>query len=160
MLYMSSDSSKLLRLQGCYVSDNELRQLVNYWRQQAVPEGSQLQPLQAGDFSASAPGPEPAPFQQPLWEDVLAQQKAAAASAGRDELLDEAIKTVQQHDRASVSLLQRKLRIGYSRAARLIDLMEEEGLVGPPEEAGRERKVLIKGSSAPAPRAWVDEDDS
>jgi len=156
MLYMSSDSSKLPRLQGCYVSDNELRQLVNYWRQQAVPEGSPLELSYYGDSMAAAPAPPV--IQQPLWEDMLAQQKAAAA--GRDELLDNAVGVVQQHGRASVSLLQRKLRIGYSRAARLIDLMEEEGIVGPPEEAGRERKVLIKGSTPSAERAWLDVDDT
>jgi len=77
-----------------------------------------------------------------------------------DATIDNAAAVVQEHGRASVSLLQRKLRIGYSRAARLIDLMEEEGIVGPPEEAGRERKVLIKGSTASEDRAWVDEDDT
>jgi DNA segregation ATPase FtsK/SpoIIIE, S-DNA-T family len=131
MLYMSSGSSKLIRLQGCFASDHELRQLVNYWRQQAVPESPELEHHPA--------------IEQPLWEDVLAQQKAAGG--GRDEMLDNAAAVVQEHGRASVSLLQRKLRIGYSRAARLIDLMEQEGIVGPPEEAGRERKVLIKGST-------------
>jgi S-DNA-T family DNA segregation ATPase FtsK/SpoIIIE len=122
-----------------------------------VPEGSALELSQYGDTYNAVP--EPPATQQPLWDDVLAQQKAAAA-ASRDVLLDNAVEVVQQHDRASVSLLQRKLRIGYSRAARLIDLMEEEGIVGPPEEAGRERKVLIKGSTSSAERAWSDEDDS
>jgi S-DNA-T family DNA segregation ATPase FtsK/SpoIIIE len=156
MLYMSSDSSKLVRLQGCYVSDDELRRIVHYWRAAAAPEGM---PIEA-NHGAELPPPPVALKQQPLWEDVLAQQKAAAASSGRDELLDNAIGVVQQHGRASVSLLQRKLRIGYSRAARLIDLMEEEGIIGPPEEAGRERKVLVKGSTPPDQRQWEDEDEA
>src|SRR5437667_11945239 len=98
--------------------------------------------------------------QRPLWEEVLAQQKATASAGGRDELLDKAIETVQQHGRASVSLLQRKLRIGYSRAARLIDLMEEDGVIGPPEEAGRERKVLVKSGTPPDQRQWADDENS
>jgi S-DNA-T family DNA segregation ATPase FtsK/SpoIIIE len=157
MLYMSSDSSKLVRLQGCFVSDNELRQLVAYWRMQAVPEGSPLELNHSSGTSATQDTPG---VQQPLWDDVIAQQKAAAAAAGRDDLLDNAVGVVQQHGRASVSLLQRKLRIGYSRAARLMDLMEEEGIVGPPEEAGRERKVLINGNTPSEQREWVDEDDT
>jgi S-DNA-T family DNA segregation ATPase FtsK/SpoIIIE len=154
MLYMSSDSSKLVRLQGCYVSDDELRRLVTYWRGQTVPEGSEPDSAHEPDALAGAP-----PIQRPLWEDVIAQQKAQAASAGRDELLDKAIEVVQQHGRASVSLLQRKLRIGYSRAARLIDLLEEDGIIGPPKEAGREREVLVRGSTPAGTREWNDADE-
>ena len=62
----------------------------------------------------------------------------------QDELLPEAIKLVQQHSRASASLLQRRLRIGYSKAAQLIDLLEQQGIVGPAED-GRSREVLSKG---------------
>ncbi len=59
----------------------------------------------------------------------------------QDELLPQAIDLVQQHQRASASLLQRRLRIGYSKAAQLIDLLEQQGIVGPPE-GGRSREVL------------------
>ena len=59
----------------------------------------------------------------------------------QDELLPDAIKLVQQHNRASASLLQRRLRIGYSKAAQLIDLLEQQGYVGPAED-GRSREVL------------------
>jgi S-DNA-T family DNA segregation ATPase FtsK/SpoIIIE len=156
MLYMSSDSSKLVRLQGCFVSDAELRRLVQYWRAAAAPEGATLD----ANYGHATSEPAIPLKQQPLWDDVLAQQKAAAAAAGRDELLDKAIETVQQHGRASVSLLQRKLRIGYSRAARLIDLMEEDGVIGPPEEAGRERKVLVKSGTPPDQRQWDDDEST
>ena len=123
MLYMASDSSKLVRLQGCFVSDAELQRLVDYWR----------------GFRASAPLPPGAALvQQPLWEEMLAKEKEAA---GKDDLLDKAIELVREHDRASISLLQRRLRIGYSRAARLIDTMEEMGIIGPQEGAGRGRRV-------------------
>jgi S-DNA-T family DNA segregation ATPase FtsK/SpoIIIE len=123
MLYMASDSSKLVRLQGCFVSDAELQRLVDYWR----------------GFRASAPLPPGAALvQQPLWEEMLAKEKEAA---GKDDLLDKAIELVREQDRASISLLQRKLRIGYSRAARLIDTMEEMGIIGPQEGTSRGRRV-------------------
>ena len=72
---------------------------------------------------------------------MKAREKAASRG---DDLLDEAIAVIRKHKRASISLLQRRLRIGYSRAARLIDLLEDEGIVGPDQGAGRSREVLIK----------------
>jgi len=141
MLYMASDSSKLVRLQGCFVSDKELERLVHFWRAQ-----QETAPAAAPD--GSVPQTQPQIVQQPLWEDMVAKHKAADTT---DDLLGEAIAVVRQYDRASASLLQRRLRVGYSRAARLIDLMEERGIVGPPEGAGRWRKVLQ--------RADLDEDE-
>nr|MBC7244941.1 DNA translocase FtsK [Chloroflexota bacterium] len=123
MLYMASDSSKLVRLQGCFISDAELQRLVNYWR----------------SYRVSTPLPPGAALvQQPLWQDMVAKERE---SAGKDDLLDKAIEIVREHDRASITLLQRKLRIGYSRAARLIDAMEEQGIIGPEEGPGRGRRV-------------------
>ncbi len=78
--------------------------------------------------------------QQPLWADFIAKEQEAAEA---DDLLDRAIEVVRKHNRASISLLQRRLRIGYSRAARLIDLMEAQGIIGPEESGGRGRQVLI-----------------
>ncbi len=126
MLYMSPDSSQLVRLQGVYVSDEEIDRLVTYWR----------------GFRGSAPTPPGALLtQQPLWEDMVAKEKEAA---GRDEMLERAIQVVREHNRASISLLQRTLRIGYSRAARIIDTMEEQGIIGPEEAAGRGRPVYAE----------------
>jgi len=123
MLYMASDSSKLVRLQGCFISDTELQRLVDYWR----------------GFRTSASLPPGASLvQQPLWGEMLAKEKEAAS---KDDLLDRAIEIVREQNRASISLLQRRLRIGYSRAARLIDTMEELGIIGPEEGAGRGRQV-------------------
>jgi S-DNA-T family DNA segregation ATPase FtsK/SpoIIIE len=123
MLYMASDSSKMWRLQGCYISDAELERLVSYWR----------------GFRANAPMPPGAALmQQPLWQDMAAKEKEAA---DRDDLLDRAIQVVQEDKRASISLLQRKLRIGYSRAARLIDTLEERGIIGPEQGATHVREV-------------------
>jgi S-DNA-T family DNA segregation ATPase FtsK/SpoIIIE len=67
----------------------------------------------------------------------------AAVDANRDALFDDAVAVVQEAGRASTSLLQRRLRIGYTRAARLIDTLEEEGIVGPDQGGSRGREVLV-----------------
>ena len=69
----------------------------------------------------------------------------AAENANRDALFDDAVAVVQEAGRASTSLLQRRLRIGYTRAARLIDMLEEEGIVGPDQGGSRGREVLLAG---------------
>jgi len=78
--------------------------------------------------------------QQPLWEEM---RQAADQEQTEDVLLDNAIEVVQEAGRASISLLQRRLRIGYTRAARLIDLMEEKGIVGPAVGGSFARDVLV-----------------
>jgi S-DNA-T family DNA segregation ATPase FtsK/SpoIIIE len=131
MLYMSPDAGQPQRLQGVFVSDPELQRLVRHWKGvRGVPE--------------PAPGPAKPPVQQPLWDDpALAPKKKKSAAA--DVLLDDAIKVIQEAERASISLLQRRLRIGYTRAARLIDLLEEQGVIGPATGGSRAREVLLEG---------------
>jgi S-DNA-T family DNA segregation ATPase FtsK/SpoIIIE len=132
MLVMTSDSNKLSRLQGSYVSDRELTRLVRFWKGMRGPEP---QPGEPG-----APLSRPVEMlQQPLWEELMEKEEEARQ---RDDLYDEAIEVVREAQRASVSLLQRKLRIGYSRAARIIDSLEAEGIIGPAETGGRGREVL------------------
>ncbi len=75
----------------------------------------------------------------PLWEELKEEPK-------RDVLFDDAVEVVRKSGRASISLLQRKLRIGYTRAARLIDQLEEAGIVGP-DEGVKGRKVLVDGDN-------------
>jgi S-DNA-T family DNA segregation ATPase FtsK/SpoIIIE len=136
MLFMAPDTSKLQRLQGVFVSDRELARLVRYWKGSHVVDESAL---------PSGPGVLPTlpeasqAVQQPLWADFKARAEAAE---GEDDLLPKAIEVVRSHNRASISLLQRRLRIGYARAARLIDMMEEQGIIGPDEGGGRSREVL------------------
>ena len=136
MLYMASDSSKLVRLQGCYVSDTEIKRLVAFWRGAGpgspLPAGAQL-------------------VQRPLWDEMQAAETVAAA---QDQLLDQAIALVREHNRASISLLQRKLRIGYMRASRLIDTMEDMDVVSPAQGGGRGREVL--GADGPDGAAHVE----
>jgi len=134
MLFVSPDSGQPVRLQGCFVSDKEILKLVRYWKGMR-------------EVSDSAPAAETKPYvQQPLWEDMRAELEKAEAEQ-EDDLLERAIEVVRLQRRASISLLQRKLQIGYTRAARLIDLMEAKGIVGPAEEGGRWREVLIAPSA-------------
>jgi S-DNA-T family DNA segregation ATPase FtsK/SpoIIIE len=124
MLFMAPDTSKLVRLQGCFVSDRELAALVRYWK---------------GVRTAQEPVVPQAVVQQQMWEEIAAAEEEAAQE---DELLPKAIELVREHERASISMLQRRLRIGYSRAARLIDTMEQQGIIGPDPGGSRSREVL------------------
>lgn len=137
MLYQAPDAPAPARLQGVFVSDHEIQKLVEYWRQQA----GLTSPYAAAGMTSDTL-PEGVPLkQQPLWEDMTTPEG--------DPLLSEAIDLVRREGRASVSMLQRRLRIGYTRAARLIDQMEEKGIVGPPEGATQIRQVLDYGPAAP-----------
>ncbi len=153
MLFMRPDSSKLERLQGCFVGDAELEKLVRYWKGVRVTEGGEVE----GEEAVSAPGgmpamPPPRPedvVQAPLWEELVEQQRQAQH---QDDLYEDAVNVVKQSGRASVSLLQRRLRVGYSRAARLIDLMEERGVIGPDQGGSLGREVFIDDKiSSPSP---------
>jgi len=119
MLYMAPDSAKTVRIQGCFVSDREIERVVRFWKETVFPTLEMI---------------------SPPWEGV---RRAVEQERKRDELLEEAIAILREQEHASTSLLQRRLRIGYPRAARLMDQLEEEGIVGPPEAGGRWREVLI-----------------
>jgi S-DNA-T family DNA segregation ATPase FtsK/SpoIIIE len=131
MLFMAPDSSKLVRLQGCFVSDRELAALVRYWK---------------GVRLAQGPVPPEAVIQQKMWEEI---EREEAQAAQEDDLLPKAIAIVQEQKRASISMLQRQLRIGYSRAARLIETMEDQGIIGPDPGGSRSREVLTASEARP-----------
>ena len=163
MLFMAPDASKLQRLQGCFVSDHEAHRLVEYWRgASAVTSPPDLLTAEEGqaetgtppaDASTTGPAayegnaleppwlPGQEALQQPLWDEIAAAEAAAAAD-GKDDMYRQAVEEVRKSGKASISLLQRKLRIGYSRAARMIDQMEAEGIVGPETGGARGREVL------------------
>jgi S-DNA-T family DNA segregation ATPase FtsK/SpoIIIE len=130
MLYMAADSAKLQRLQGVFVSDQELVRLTRFWK------GSLTNP-ERGEPRVVRPATDLT--QQPLWEEYKTLEKEES----QDELLEKAIELVREQGKASVSLLQRRLRIGYARAARLIDEMEEQGIISADEGNGRARTVLV-----------------
>ncbi|MBO9362660.1 MAG: DNA translocase FtsK, partial [Thermoflexus sp.] len=134
MLFLPPDQGHPIRAQGCFVSDEEIRRAVTYWkgirglarpaRERRAPPTRVLQPVLE-------------PVREPPARELQPQEEEDLES---DEvLLQRAIEIVRLHRRASISLLQRKLRIGYNRAARLIDLMEARGWIGPPEEGSRWR---------------------
>jgi S-DNA-T family DNA segregation ATPase FtsK/SpoIIIE len=130
MLYQAPDAPSPVRMQGAFVSEGELGSIVGYWKQ------AQLGDAEAGS-EAIPPG---VPLQQaPLWEEVT------EAAPERDELFDEAVTVVRQMRRGSVSLLQRRLRIGYTRSARLVDQLEEAGIVGPAKGGSSPREILDYG---------------
>lgn len=120
MLFLSPEAGAPVRLQGVYVSDPEIESLVRSWAKAA--------PMEAV--------PEPA---APPWEDVLTRQ---AEMEERDEILERAIEIVKATGQASASMLQRRLRIGYPRAARLMDELEQLGLVGRVQSGGKTREIL------------------
>jgi S-DNA-T family DNA segregation ATPase FtsK/SpoIIIE len=138
MLFQAPDAAAPARLQGVFVSDHEIQRLVEYWR------------TQAGESSPNAVSgapvdalPEHIPLKQkPLWEDEEETPEG-------DPLLNEAIDFVRREGRASVSMLQRRMRIGYTRAARLVDVMEERGIVSAPEGNTQVRQILNYGPTAP-----------
>jgi len=141
MLFQAPDSPAPVRLQGVFVSDVEITRLVDYWKAQAgasSPYGAAAG-TPGGSIEALPPG---VPLKQvPMFEDITAIQG--------DSLLNDAIDTVRREGRASVSMLQRRMRIGYTRAARLMETMEEKGIVGSPEHGTGVREVLDYGEAGP-----------
>jgi S-DNA-T family DNA segregation ATPase FtsK/SpoIIIE len=156
MLFQSPDAAAPIRMQGCFVSEGELNKLIKYWQSAvrfssvaATPPAGGETPAEAaetGDDAASDRPPAPQhppveePVQQPLWEELQAQEEEAQKY--EDELLPDAIALVRQLGKASTSLLQRRFRIGYTRAARMMDVMEEDGIIGPPTGTSKAREVL------------------
>jgi S-DNA-T family DNA segregation ATPase FtsK/SpoIIIE len=122
MLFMPTDASKPKRLQGSYVSDQELDRIVNWWS--------------SDRFRHLVPDK-----MDHLLEEALEESTEDAAASEEDPLYDAARELAGQHSRVSTSLLQRRLHIGYPRAARLIDMLEENGVVAS-AESGQSREVL------------------
>src|SRR3989344_3143471 len=122
MLYITSELGKPRRIQGTYISEKEVRNVTAFIREQA---GTVI-----------------------YAEEILEKQRVTSSSLGfagdegDDEMLPEAIKLVREAGRASASLLQRRLRLGYARSARLLDLMEEKGIIGPGDGA-KPREVYL-----------------
>ncbi|HEV2582424.1 MAG TPA: DNA translocase FtsK [Ktedonobacteraceae bacterium] len=139
MLYLPADAGKPERIQGAFVADDEAERLVAYWKQQAAEHAATLAAA-AGQKGQGAVSAVP-PAVEPGWE--LSEHISDEYELD-DELFEQAEQVVQEYERASISLLQRRLRIGYSRAARLIDLLEERGVIGRIEPGGRAREVYDK----------------
>ncbi len=141
MLFQSPDSPSAIRLQGAYVSEPELVRLVHYWRQAAVARRPDV-PITHGAQDI-AEGEIPALPDGPLEQIPLFEQEAE--DEGDDKLLEDAVQAVRQWRKASTTRLQRHFRIGYTRAARLMDRLEERGIIGPPTQGSQPREVIDYG---------------
>ncbi len=117
MLMMRSDAAKLFRVQGCFVGDEEIARIAHFWKA----------------YAASTASPA-----VPPWNGLLDRMD------DEDELLQDAIDVVRNMKSCSTSMLQRKLRIGYPKAAGLMELLEAKGIVGSDLGGGQGREVLLK----------------
>ena len=116
MLFLRPGESKLIRIQATLVNDREIERVVNFIKGQAEPIYD---------------------------EEILKEQhKSGMFNQEKDDLYDEAVRVIMESSQASVSILQRRMRLGYTRAARIIDWMEQDGLVGP-FEGSKPRKILV-----------------
>ncbi len=122
MLFRGAGSSKLQRVQGAFITEEEIARITNHWAKQGEPE-----------FEAEL-------LETP--EDVAEEGREGDFDPDSDDLLDEAIRLVVQTETASVSMIQRRLRVGYTRAGRLIDMLERRGVISG-YEGSKPRQVLI-----------------
>ncbi len=138
MLYQAPDAPSATRLQGVFISDSETDRLVEFWRTQAgyLPDKQNSSPAPIEGLPNGVPL-----HQVEMFEDEMAEKI--------DPLYDEAVDLIRRQGRASVSMLQRKLRIGYTRASRLIDEMEHLGTISEPRGGTGVRDVLDYGKAGP-----------
>ena len=135
MLFVSAEASKARRIQGAYISDKEVKRVVKYIKDQATGAEEPAQTIE---------------LTQELEKTLEASHDFDFSQGSEDPLFEEAKKLVIEAKKASASLLQRRLRVGYARAARLIDMLEEGGVVGPGEGA-KPREILINTEIAAGP---------
>jgi S-DNA-T family DNA segregation ATPase FtsK/SpoIIIE len=140
MLFRGAGTSKLQRIQGAFVTEEEIARIAGHWARQGEPE-----------------------FEAELLE---ARESVAEESAGEedfdpdsDDLLDEAIRLVVQTETASVSMIQRRLRVGYTRAGRLIDMLERRGVISG-YEGSKPRQVLITEADLPRVLGGTEDSDA
>ena len=141
MLYQAPDAPAPVRLQGTYVSDSEIQRLVESWKVIALnySEAEVVDPFANASFEMLPTG---TPLKQgSFWGD-------SGESNNEDPMLKDAIAVVRREGKASISMLQRRLRVGYTRAARLVDTLEEQGIVGPQQTGSQVREVLDMGEEA------------
>ncbi len=125
MLFMRPGESKLIRIQGTLVTDKEIERVVTFIKSQAEPVYDE--------------------------EILKEQEKSALANGEKDEIYEQAVRVIMEGNQASVSILQRRLRLGYTRAARIIDTMEQEGLLGA-FEGSKPRRILVNRED------WLEKD--
>jgi S-DNA-T family DNA segregation ATPase FtsK/SpoIIIE len=127
MLYLSSDANKPKRIQGVFISEDEVRKVVEFIREQKTEEVEYRNEIVESKRFGSDP--------------------MAENSDVDDDLYNEALEVVREAGKASASLLQRRLKVGYARAARLLDIMEDKGAIGP-NQGAKPREVYLEGAGA------------
>jgi len=148
MLLLPGNSSVPNRIQGSFVSEDEVRKIVSHWRQQA-PEPVYSTNVEGDDDGGAATSMAPLPGTDPAGgaSDALdVTSDANAFSAGDDDddavMMRQAMELVVRSQLGSTSMLQRKLKVGFARAGRIMDLLETRGVVGP-SEGSKAREVLM-----------------
>lgn len=141
MLFQAPDAPAPVRLQGTFVSDSEINRLVDFWKDEAERVRAIQPGMPTQELAVAIPRGAPL-SQKPLFEEMQAEVEG-------DPLLPEAIDLVRKEGRASITMLQRRMRVGYTRAARLIDSMEEKGIIAPSQPNSQVREVLDYGPTAP-----------
>ncbi|MGD0201308.1 MAG: DNA translocase FtsK [Bryobacteraceae bacterium] len=134
MLFLPPGSSRLIRYHGAYVTEAEINRVVEFWKAQAQPDYDQsflIAPPEEEDDDEGGPGEDYTGEEDPLYRD--------------------AVRVVMDMGKASTSTLQRRLRLGYGRAARILDSMQREGIIGPPD-GSKPRDVLRRPD-------WLDQAD-
>lgn len=132
MLFLAPDASVPARLQGCFVTDQEMERVVGYWQQLPFEPHPVLDVQEDVDESP--------------WDKMIVRSNFVSE---RDEMLEEAIELAKNQEKISTSFIQRKLRIGYPRAARLMEALHELGLVEDPKEGGKTRRTYVSGDEDP-----------
>jgi S-DNA-T family DNA segregation ATPase FtsK/SpoIIIE len=122
MLFLPPGSSRLIRVHGAFVTETDINRVVDFWKEQATPEYDQ-------SFLVAPPTDDAEP------------ESEDAAPGGQDPMYEEAVRIVLEMGKASTSTLQRRLRLGYGRAARILDTMQRDGIIGPPD-GSKPREVL------------------
>jgi S-DNA-T family DNA segregation ATPase FtsK/SpoIIIE len=124
MLFLPPGSSRLTRLHGAFVTESEINRVVTFWKEQAKPEYDQ-------SFLIAPPTDD----------EGGAPEDGEPSSGEQDPMYEDAVRLVLQMGKASTSTLQRHLRLGYGRAARILDMMQRDGIIGPPD-GSKPREVL------------------
>ena len=134
MLLLPPGSSRLVRVHGAYVSESEINNVVEFWKEQAAPEYDSTFLLAPPSDDGEEPGDAVEEF-----------------DGEEDPMYQDAVRVVIEMGKASTSTLQRRLRLGYGRAARILDVMQRDGIIGPPD-GSKPREVLKRPD-------WLEEID-
>jgi DNA segregation ATPase FtsK/SpoIIIE, S-DNA-T family len=122
MLFLPPGSSRLIRVHGAFITETEIGKVVDFWKEQAAPEYDST-------FLLAPPS------------DDVGDEDSEQFEGDEDPMYQDAVRVVLEMGKASTSILQRRLRLGYGRAARILDMMQRDGIIGPPD-GSRPREVL------------------